>query len=266
MHFQRLFSKITAFCQESFTYILAIYLILFLLENILPGFVSNTFDLNYILYLLIAVGVVSSFGDTPPVAEASAPSVWDYVLTVSLSLLGAVLIYLKTDLSFPLHLTVSILSGVLIFLTSLFTLVPDSLDLPKIKPPIVHLQKTFSYWPPVFGVVLIATVFLFFRFRQKQIIVPDSKISVQISNCSYNEELATTLAKTLIKKGYTQTTTGPADNHDCDGVVIYFAPADKDQADIITKSLEPLYPVIQKAPPMQLNPGKITIVLGNNYF
>ena len=234
----------------------------------MPGFVSNTFDLNYILYLLIAVGVVSSFGDTPPVAEASAASVWDYVLTVSLSLLGAVLIYLKTDLSFPLHLTVSILSGVLIFLTSLFTLVPDSLDLPKIKPVVnqIDIKKRFSYWPIISGVCLVSIVFLFFRFHQKQIIVPDSKISVQISNCSYNEELATTLAKTLIKKGYTQTTTGPADNHDCDGVVIYFAPADKDQADIITKSLEPLYPVIQKAPPMQLNPGKITIVLGNNYF
>ena len=49
------------YIHEGFTYTLLSYLILFLLENLFTGFVSNVFDLNLLLIPLFLLGISTSF-------------------------------------------------------------------------------------------------------------------------------------------------------------------------------------------------------------
>lgn len=239
-----------------------------MLENLFTGFVSNNFDLNYVLYSLILVGMVSLFGNFQKeiIFEPKINStISDYILIIIFAFFGSILIFFKVDLIFFWRLVICFVSGILIFLISLVT-ISDSSNSLKTKLQFAdNFKKIIAHWSVLSLIVMFLFIAIFCLFK-KRALHPNPKINISIVNCSYNEEISVSLVKSLIKKGYPNTVLTQSDKHDCKDVIVLFASGDKDQANLIIKNLEPFYLIIQKAPPQETIPRKITIILGNNYF
>ncbi len=115
--------------RELFISSLILYLMLFVLESVFPGFVSNNFSLNYVLYIVVGLGLVAAFSP-PDSAEAtsgkgSKPKIADYLITVFLALIGGVLIYYKLQIELVPRIIISTIAGVMIFAISLLLLVVE---------------------------------------------------------------------------------------------------------------------------------------------
>lgn len=115
-----------------FSYSFILYLILFLMETIFPGFVSNNFSLNYILIPVFIFGALSAFfpEDEKEEAPKKAATKFDLILLVFLSIGSFLLLFFKFTIdNLILKLTVSILSSVLTFILGLILLYfPDKLE------------------------------------------------------------------------------------------------------------------------------------------
>jgi len=99
-----------------FQTLLVTYLILLLLEQIWPGFVSIYLNLNYLLGLTVVAGILDVFTKKKKVKEKVKKS--DYYLIYALGILGAIIIKYKTvDLNY-LSWIISIIAGILIILLS----------------------------------------------------------------------------------------------------------------------------------------------------
>jgi hypothetical protein len=106
-----------------FQTLLVTYLILLLLEQIFPGFVSTYLKLNYLLILTIAAGILDIFTKQKKVKQKPKKS--DYYLIYALGILGAIIIKYKTaDLSY-LSWIIAIIAGILIILLSHLILEED---------------------------------------------------------------------------------------------------------------------------------------------
>lgn len=117
-HFKRLF----LFIKELFTYFLFFYLILFILETIFPGFVNNNFDLNYVLYGIVLLGIFSVFA---PEEESNkeelqnTSSKTNFLTSISLGATVGFLIFAKTELETIPKIISSVVIGVLfVFLST----------------------------------------------------------------------------------------------------------------------------------------------------
>lgn len=115
---------------QLFSYSLVLYLGLFLLENIFPGFVSEVFSVNFLLLPVLVLGVATAIWPLPEELESvvSAPKASDFWLALGLSLLGGWLIYSKIDLAWPLRQLIAGLSGLLILLMSVLVILPEEAD------------------------------------------------------------------------------------------------------------------------------------------
>ncbi|MBU1327513.1 hypothetical protein KKB64_02780 [Patescibacteria group bacterium] len=96
------FRNITVFfslARDIFPYALLSYLILFLLENLFPDFVSNNFSLNWVLVAVLASGLLAAFApeDKAERVEKEHATSSDYLLTAGLGVLGAVIIFAKME-------------------------------------------------------------------------------------------------------------------------------------------------------------------------
>lgn len=120
-----------------FPYVLVFYLVLFLLENVFSGFVSNNFDINYFLIPVIFFGFLAALSpkkeeDNPPAGEAKGPARWDFILIAGLVTLSFVILTYKTA---DLGLTgffISIISAILVGLISVVILVfPETEKVPE---------------------------------------------------------------------------------------------------------------------------------------
>ncbi|MCD4759902.1 hypothetical protein K8R33_03365 [archaeon] len=106
-----------------FQTLLITYLILLLIEQIYTGFVSTYLNLNYLLILTIAAGILDVFTVKKKVKEKTKKS--DYYLIYALGILGAIIIKYKTaDLNY-LSYIISIIAGILIILLSYLILEED---------------------------------------------------------------------------------------------------------------------------------------------
>lgn len=108
--------------REAFGYVLIFYLVLFLLENLLPGFVSNNFSLNWVLVAVLVNGFVAAFAPEKEEEEDKIPGRSDYLLILVLAIIGGAIIYAKADMSMPLRLTTTLVSAGLIMLVGFVTL------------------------------------------------------------------------------------------------------------------------------------------------
>jgi hypothetical protein len=99
-----------------FQTLLVTYLILLLIEQIYTGFVSTYLNLNYLLILVIASGILDVFTKQKKVKETTKKS--DYYLIYALGILGTIIIKFKTAELGYLSYIISIIAGILIILLS----------------------------------------------------------------------------------------------------------------------------------------------------
>jgi uncharacterized membrane protein len=106
---------------HTFQSLLVTYLLLLLVEQVWTGFVSNYFNLNYLLIIVIIAGILSVFSEKEH--EHEKATTWkDYAYITVLSLAGLVIIKFKTvDLGW-LSWVISIIAGILIYLLSILIL------------------------------------------------------------------------------------------------------------------------------------------------
>ena len=127
---KKIFSPLFSLSAFLFPFVLVLYLVLFLLENVFPGFVSNNFDLNYFLIPVIFFGFLAAFTRNEPSAisnqdEQKSPTRWDFILIAGLTVLSFVILVYKTS---DLGLTgfiVSSIGSILILLMSLVIVFPS---------------------------------------------------------------------------------------------------------------------------------------------
>ena len=106
-----------------FQTLLITYLILLLLEQIYTGFVSTYLNLNYLLILVIASGILDIFTEKKEIKQKVKRK--DYLLIYILGILGFLIIKFKTaDLNY-LSWIISIIAGILIILLSHLILEED---------------------------------------------------------------------------------------------------------------------------------------------
>ncbi len=104
--------------EEAFHVFLVTYLFLLLVETIKPDFVSYFFNLNILLGVVLATGIVMAIctEEKEAVATQDVSVHWKYIATISIA--GALLIYYKTEDLRWLSIVLTILTGGIIFLLS----------------------------------------------------------------------------------------------------------------------------------------------------
>lgn len=99
-----------------FQTLLITYLVLLLIEQIYTGFVSVYLNLNYLLVLVIASGILDVFTEKKQTKQQTTKK--DYYLIYALGILGTIIIKFKTEELGYLSYIISIIAGILIILLS----------------------------------------------------------------------------------------------------------------------------------------------------
>lgn len=109
--------------QDFFTVMLITYLLLLLLEELKEGFVSYYLNLNIILGIVIASGIITVLGSEDKLEKKpEGLTAKDYIWIFVLGVIGAALIFYKTKDLGNLSYIISIISGTLIILLSILLL------------------------------------------------------------------------------------------------------------------------------------------------
>ena len=119
--------------KDVFQISLVTYLVFLLIEEFKKGFVTNNFNLNILLYLVIVSGIIAIFtekkedNERKPEASKQARQITkgDYFLIFGVGILGGVLIFLKTKDIGWISYIISIISSVLIVLLSILLFKDD---------------------------------------------------------------------------------------------------------------------------------------------
>lgn len=103
------------FAQWLFPYALIFYLLLFLLENLFNGIVSNNFELNWVLGIVMFLAFLSVFAPVIPEEEIEEkPQKNDYLLIIIMGFIGGIVIYAKLEVGIIARLITSGIVGLMI--------------------------------------------------------------------------------------------------------------------------------------------------------
>lgn len=111
--------------QDIFGVSLSLLIILVLLETIKEGFVSFFFNINYLLVVVLASGVITVLAGEEKTGEeprVQKPAFRDFAIVIGLGVLGTVLVWYQTARVGEIAYLLSIISGVLIVLLSVLLL------------------------------------------------------------------------------------------------------------------------------------------------
>jgi len=124
-----LIKTILSAAKNLFVVSLIIYLVGFLLEIVLPGFISNSFNLNWVLGAVLVLGVLAAVApeeESPFVKttgdEVEKPNKTDYLMVIGLGIIGGLLMFYKSDLTLVPRILFSIFVAVFITAVSLYLL------------------------------------------------------------------------------------------------------------------------------------------------
>ncbi len=244
-----------------FSFFLILYLVLFLIENIFPGFVSNVFALTYFLYSVLVFGILTAL--FPMVEVEEKPEVFkrsDIWLAIGLSILGAWLIYYKIDLAYPLRQVIGGLAGLLILLTSLLVVLPEDY---KFKMPKFQWKYLFIL------LVAIPTIYLIVRHlpsppptSQTIVRLAPDKYQITLINRSENAELLKGYQQLLINNGYTDIQIGETSAYQpTTSTTIMYDEEDAVAGNEISDLLKQSYGIVQTSPLAIKADHRIVVIL-----
>lgn len=104
-----------------FQVLLVTYLVLLLAEELWAGTVSNYLNLNYMLIIVIVLGILDVFSEQQH-RERKDVTKKDYIFVLVLAIAGFLIIKVKTSSLGWLSWVISIIAGILIFLLSILVL------------------------------------------------------------------------------------------------------------------------------------------------
>lgn len=275
---------------DLFSYTLLAYLVLFLLENVFPGFVSNTFDPNLLLIPVVILGIASAFAPEKK-KKNEPPTLKDLITVVIMTVLSGVIIYYKTKELGATALVISIVGALLVLLVATALLfAPEEKE--KAEPKHKTKKSTKTTWSGRWRIALIGVSLagLTLGFSGVQYLKSQEKQTSQLTNSAtrltvapLEEEKLTKPEKTILDQApltlingglgdekiktlaseltaYTVTIqkTGEADRLDYTGGTLYFRPEDAAVADYLATILKPLYPSLIRLP---LPPAATGIIL-----
>lgn len=151
---------------------LVVYLVFFLLEITFPGFVSNNFNLNWILGIVLILGVLTAFAPVELKEEQQEkPKRTDYLMFVGMGLVGGLLMFYKSDLNLVPRILFSVFVAGFIIAISLYLLtVKDEEDSEDVEPvekavvtaPVLPQIRRFMAKPVTvpLGVIVIGLILL----------------------------------------------------------------------------------------------------------
>ena len=149
-----------------FQTLLITYLILLLIEQVYPNFVSQYLNLNYLLIIVIIIGILDVFSEHPEKKEKPKVKWFDYVFITALGILGFAIIRFKTATALDSWLSwvISIIAGILIILLSILVLDEDEENKSKHKDK-KQFKITLSLWIySIIGIILILNLISFLLF------------------------------------------------------------------------------------------------------
>jgi hypothetical protein len=106
---------------QSFTALLVIFMLILLVEEVFPNTIQRYINPNYMLIVVIALGIPSVLWSEEKPKKKQPITRQDYILMGAFSLTGFGILYYKLQ-AFPLGIVISIVGGVLIFLLSYLVL------------------------------------------------------------------------------------------------------------------------------------------------
>jgi hypothetical protein len=292
---KKILNPLFEFSAFLFPFALVLYLILFLLENVFPGFVSNIFDINYFLIPVLLFGFLAAFANKNENEDEKKPTRWDFTLIAGLVILSFVILLYKTADLGRMGFLISLISSLLVALISLIIIFPaKNLNLVTEN----QIEKKINYRKFLLSPFGISSVFLFliiiipvsfFAFSQKKLQQPPVKvaevISTPIENPIVKSPGKTVLLKTpiLILNGtgkpgtasamanflkqyeFGSVSVGSADNQNYKNALLQFNDENAAVASYITFLLtgKNKYKIVNMLPPINASQTGIILILGN---
>jgi hypothetical protein len=255
---------------DLFTASLVLYLILFLLENVFPGFVSKEFSLNYLLIPVMFFGVASSAFPLPEresiVEEKVKKS--DIWMSVVLSIVGGGLIYYKIELEATLRIAISLLSGLLILIMSLLVIFPENYEWKK--PAMPQLPKLRLRPRHLWYLLIVLQIAVLVWILKSPIadsttvvrLAPE-KYKIVLINRSGKPAYTDSYKKLLVNDGYTNVKidSGVGYPETATAATIMYFPEDKAAGDEIADVLGKTYGAVQLAPPVKNGLHTIVVII-----
>ena len=295
---KKILNPLFQFSAFLFPFALVLYLILFLLENIFPGFVNNVLDLNYFLIPVVIFGFMAAFANKEEEEKGKSPTRWDFMLIAGLVTLSFIILVYKTaDLGW-MGFLISLISALLVGLISIILIFPETEKTPK---EVIEASKIELYVPrfnykkfflsPIglsltglFLIIIIGgLVFDLYQgkiaekkasqqavnvLQQPKVEIPNDQLLEQtqilVENGSGKTGKAASVAAFLSDFNFGNVKTGDADNSNYKNAYIEFNQEDFKVASYITFLLidNDKYKIVNMLPPTNANQSGIILILG----
>ena len=120
------------FCKQLFVFALILYLVLFILETILPGFVSYNFDLNKVLLVVFIFGLLSVFAreekEQNKKEEVRKFTKKDLIYLGSVGIVVGIVVFVKSDTNMMTKIVSVFLGGFVVSLMAWILLFVNDAD------------------------------------------------------------------------------------------------------------------------------------------
>lgn len=254
----KLLSLISYLSHNFFVIILVLYLILFLLENIFTGFVSNNFELNIILIPLFILGILTAIFSQPELSpKVTKPSILDYLMVAGFIALTFVIVWYKLiDLGIISTYIASGSSLIVLIISIMMLFFPEdeekSVEVIKSKPKKVRAFKFKGIFIIIFFSLLVPLLIFFsISAKKRQVSVQVKQehqfIPVQIVSEGAPDNEVSSIKAYIQSLGFTveKVSNSEAKNN---WPVLEFDSADAEIAQYLEKSLTIRYPLLEKLP------------------
>jgi hypothetical protein len=291
--------SIVEFSADIFPFVLIFYLVLFLLENLFQGIVSNNLDLNYFLMPVFLFGFLAVFANREDEEGEKKPVKADYILTIFLSVLSFAILFYKTRDQGWEGIAISVGGAILVGFVSLVLMYPENEEAEEIVETDeikevnevktnrfnlnLHYKRLFLSRVripiPLVLVLLIVLVIFIPKNNTKVLNLPtntvnecvtaqeptilpvvDPSVKIVVFNAGAEKGEATRIGNLFKQAGYVDVSATDSAKK-IDNALVEFRESDSDQAGLIADILKGEYLTVNRSP-MATPSAEIRVSLG----